>query len=96
MPKISLNELSIVFNKIIEKLEFEELSEIVIYDNFYKFIPTDEWATFEKDVIETGSLFDDIEGLKKLVLDKNRPCTYVDFDRLASLLRAISQTNNPV
>ncbi len=93
---VSIFELSIIFQRIIDKLQFEEISEMNVSIDFYKYIPTDEWASLSNDVIEIGSLSDDIDNLKRLVVDKNRPCTYVDFDRLASLLRAISQLNNEV
>lgn len=99
MNKISLNELSSIFNQILKKLEFEECSEIEVEEDYYKTIPTDKWASFSEDVtesmIEIGSLNDDIEMLKKLSRE-DKPCMYVDFDRLASLLRAISQLKNPV
>jgi hypothetical protein len=32
----------------------------------------------------------------KLHGNDNQICTYVDFDRVASLLREISQVNNPI
>lgn len=96
MSAIKISELEIIFSRIIEKLKFEAREEISIEDDFYRFIPTDEWSSFTSDIIETGSLSDDIENIKKLVQDKDHPCTYVDFDRLASVLRAISQTMNPV
>jgi len=96
MTVIKISELETIFSKIIEKLKFEAREEISIEDDFYKFIPTDEWSSFTGDIIETGSLSDDIDNLKKLVQDKHHPCTYVDFDRLASVLRAISQNMNPV
>jgi len=47
-------------------------------------------------VIDLGSLKDDVEELEKLTKNKERICTYVDFDRVASLLREISQVNNPI
>lgn len=96
MSSIKISEIELIFSKVIEKLKFEVDREINIEEDFYKFIPTDEWSSFAEEVIETGSLSDDIENLKKLVFDKEHPCTYVDFDRLASVLRAISQIKNPV
>lgn len=96
MKKIRLDELSIIFNRIIKKLEFENYKEIRINEDLYRYIPTEKWSSFDDEIIETGSLFDDVDELLKLVQDIKRPCTYVDFDRMASILRAISKTNNPV
>jgi hypothetical protein len=42
-----------------------------------------------------GSLFDDIKSIKKSIKE-NEIITYTDFDRLASLLRAISEINAPL
>lgn len=95
MARINITDLEQIFSRVLEKLRFEE-EEFVIEDDFYKFIPTDKWASFVEDIVETGSLSDDINNLKKLATDPKRPCAFVDFDRLASVLRAISQTKNPV
>jgi hypothetical protein len=70
------------------------------YRLLYKFIPADNWDSFESDLIETGSLTDDIELLLLLLLllianNNERPCTYVDFDKTDSLLYAISQIKKP-
>ena len=66
-------------------------------------ISTQKWDKFEKSEdwssaseINLGDLDDDIEMLTKLAEDETRICTYVDFDRVASLLREISQVNNPI
>ena len=74
----------------------KNVEEIEIHTDYYRIIPTDEWETYDKDVIELGSLDDDIMELTDMSQNPDRPCTYVDFDRAASVLRAISQINNPV
>ena len=84
------------FEQIMTKLKSEEVEKIQLTDDYYKFIPTDEWSNVEKDVILVGSLFDDIDSLHKVLNESNRVFTYVDFDRIASILRAISETLNPV
>jgi hypothetical protein len=96
MVKINISELEQIFSKVIKKLRLEEEQELIIEEDLYRFIPTDEWTSFAVDVIEIGSLSDDINNLKKMITDNQRPCTFVDFDRLASVLRAISQIKNPV
>lgn len=102
---MTVNELEDVFNKIIKKLKFElaESPEIQTQSDLYRLISTEKWSTFDKpedwnsaSSISLCSLNDDIEELEKLARDEERVCTYVDFDRVASLLREISQVNNPV
>lgn len=92
---LSVIEIKNLFKQIIEKLECEEIKNVVFDDDTYRFIPTDKWNSFEEDAIEVGSLYDDIEALKLLASNEEIPCTYVDFDRLASVLRAISEIQNP-
>ena len=95
MIKIHTIELQKIFELIIQKLNNENIHIITFNNDLYRYIPTDNWNSFTNNDIETGSLFDDIEALKLLVNDKERPCTYVDFDRIASVLRAISEIQNP-
>jgi hypothetical protein len=83
MTNITLHQLSIVFQKIINKLEFERFTEINLTNDFYNLIPTEDWAMVENYNVDIGSLGDDIHNLKLLAINEERPCTYVDFDRLA-------------
>lgn len=92
---LSVSELEKIFQLIFDKIKFEIDDPLIIKHDLYRYIPTANWDTFENEIIETGSLFDDLLNLKKLALDSNRPCTYVDFDRLAFLLRQISEQQNP-
>ena len=96
MKTIDIAMLENAFQQILLKLKSEEIEQIQLSGDYYKFIPTDEWANVENDVVLTGSLFDDIESLQKVMNDSERVFTYVDFDRTASILRAISETLNPV
>ena len=82
------------FARIISKLEFENVSEIEVTSDLYKIIPTDKWEIDQPLTEETGSLEDDIASIDKMV-ELDRICTYVDFDRIASILRIISQVRNP-
>ncbi|MET0637370.1 MAG: hypothetical protein ABWZ25_15170 [Chitinophagaceae bacterium] len=95
MHTIYIEELQKIFKRIIEKLEFEGVNKIEIGEDLYLFIPTSGWQSYTDTPIYPGSLFDDIENLRMLVSDTARPCTYVDFDRMANVLRAISQIYNP-
>ncbi len=94
MRNITTEELKFLFKKVIDKLEQEGSTSIKIENDFYRFIPTDSWDNYE-DIILAGSLYDDLDCLKLIIKESNRPLTYVDFDRLASILRAISEIQNP-
>jgi hypothetical protein len=96
MKYIYVKDLEKIFGLIIKKLNFEGFEKIEINSDFYNYIPTDKWDSFENDIFETGSLLDDLESLERLANNPDRPCTYVDFDRVAAILRAISEKNNPV
>ena len=98
MSKINIQFLQKVFSRIIDKLEYENVTSIQIEDDLYNKIPAHNWSILNKpeEVVVIGSLQDDIDSLWKLVTDNERPCTYVDFDRFASVLHAISEIRNPV
>ena len=96
MKNIKVEELRAIFQKIIEKLKSEGYEELNFIKDFYRIIPTEKWDSYNEDLAHEASLFDDIYSLKLLNYDSKRTTTYVDFDRLASILRAISQNNNPV
>lgn len=95
MRQIKIKELEKLFDKVIEKLSKEGLNEINLDSDLYRFIPTDEWDSYN-DTILDGSLFDDWDSLKMNLKNKERSFTYVDFDRLASILRYVSEKQNPV
>ena len=94
---IKKSDLKIVFNRIIKRLEDEGLASIEIESDLYNIIPADKWDIINKieDVVIIGSLQDDIDCIKQLAKDTTRFCTYVDFDRVATILRAISQKQCP-
>lgn len=94
--KITKSEITVLLSKIAEKLENELEDNITLKTDVYKLIPTEEWDDFSKTDFDTHSLIDDIIELKKLINEKDRPITYVDLDRIASLLREISQLKNPI
>jgi hypothetical protein len=63
--EISLKELKLVFQLILNKIEFEIDDPIKINKDLYRYIDSSNWDLYEKEVIATGSLFDDILNLKK-------------------------------
>ena len=95
MKTISIEELEAFFAKVLNKLADESVESVKIPNDFYRVIPADKWASYEDGIIQVGSLDDDIASLKMLLEDSERPTTYLDFDRLASVLHAISQELNP-
>lgn len=94
--KINVDLLEKALTRIIEKLKFENINEIELPYDLYQIIPTDQWQISNNEAkILTGSLVEDLEEVNKLVQNPNSVCTYVDFDRIASILRIISQIQNP-
>ena len=96
--EINIQELKLCFNQILDKLSEDNVDTVELDVDYYREIPTTKWANFKYDeapIEHVGSLYDDIASLKMMINNPEVPCTYVDFDRLASVLRAISQENNP-
>ncbi|SMC81057.1 hypothetical protein [Moheibacter sediminis] len=93
---IEVSDLEKLFSLLIKKLKEESVSTMEINTDLYRFIPADKWDSFEENISETGSIFDDIDNLKLIISEKNTPLTYVDFDRLATVLHTISQIRNPI
>jgi hypothetical protein len=96
MQTIDIEMLKSIFASFINKLEREVGKQVKIEGDYYRIIPTEKWNDFEASEEGVGSLYDDIAELKKLADVPEHPCTFVDFDRMASVLRAISQTYNPI
>jgi hypothetical protein len=96
MRKINIEILEIAFKKILEKLKADNILEVSFQNDLYRIIPTDEWEVYKENnaIVEIGSLYDDVECVEKLAFNNERPCTYVDFDRVASVLRMISEVQN--
>ena len=92
---ITKSDLENYFNLIILKLKADGINSIEIRNDYYLNISADQWGTFDEEVSPTiGSLTDDINSLNKNVRDQF--FTYVDFDRVSSVLKAISQELNPI
>ena len=103
--EIKTEDLERCFKEIINKLRGEQNIDLIEIDtDYYQLIPTNQWDNWEDNwdnfgyngKPDVGSLFDDIESLKKMSNDQNIPCTYADFDRVSSVLRAISQEYCPI
>lgn len=93
--KIKIDQLELLFSKLIMKLKEGRLTDWEIDDDYYRIITTDRWADFTTSPDPAvGSLFDDWESLLK-VCSNEYPMTFVDFDRLASIVRYIGEYDNP-
>ncbi len=95
MNEITVAQLEQAFQRIVAKLRSEGVTTVQVATDAYRFVPADAWTDFANDEILVGSLREDIEGLKNLVADPSRYCTYVDVDRFSAVLKAISQELNP-
>jgi hypothetical protein len=94
--KISKREIEILFKLISSKLSEDKFEEIDLDKDEYWIIASDEWQDFEgtpNPVV--GSLYEDVEFLKKSI-DENHIISYSDFDRLAAILRSISENKAPI
>ena len=92
MRNVKVEELIIIFDKLIAFLKWMNAESIDINIDLYNIIDAENWGITNdiEESVGVGSLEDDIDELKKLIVDKDRPCTPVDFDRFSSLLRAIA------
>lgn len=95
MNTIATSEIELLFKLVINKLRADKVSHVEIPGGEYWQIPTDQWSDFEivPDPV-VCSLEDDFKYLKEAIKDLNIS-SYSDFDRLASLLRKISETLAP-
>lgn len=92
---ISIVDLIKIINICVTRITLEGVSHLTIETDLYQFIPTDKWNDFQDDFsYAVGSLKDDWESLQKLIEDPLRVSS-VDLDRLASILRAISEELMP-
>ena len=95
MNNISVAEIEVLFKLIIEKLKRDKITNVQFDMDEYWIVLTDEWNKFEtapKPAV--GSLTEDIGYLKR-ALEENEIFTYSDLDRLAAVLRAISEIKAP-
>ena len=96
MEKLKIKELEELFKLVVNKLSINEnLREIEIDQDMYRFIPADNWQSFDKEPL-IGSLHDDIQELKETLANPDRDLSYVDFNRIASVMNYISEKLNPV
>ena len=92
---IKVEELDSFFRLIINKLKEDDIQKVNIDTDNYWVITTDEWNDFDKPIEPAvGSLLDDLGSLRKVV-EGEQIMTFVDFERLASVIRFIGEKLNP-
>jgi len=94
--KVQTAQLDIIFKKLISKLNELGIDSVELDQDYYLLISSTDWTKVGESNPEpvTGSLIDDWESLEKIATDEH-PLMFVDFDRLASILRAVSEKINP-
>ena len=93
---VTVDNLRVLLEKLIDKMEEDGISSLEINDvDYYWIILSSEWTNFQSEVKPAvGSLVDDWESLQK-VLSGEEISTYIDFERIAAILRIISETVAP-
>lgn len=92
---IEVKSLEAICSLLLNKLKSDGYLNIEVDTDLYQVIWTDDWDNFNEEVKPVvGSLKDDWDSLKLVLQDKER-VTYLDFERLSSILRAISEQVSP-
>jgi len=94
--EIQTKELELVFHKIISKLKEDGIDRIELNQNWYWFLSNKDSynVRFSVEKPLLGSLVEDWEGLKGII-EGRRVTTYVDFERLSSILQAVCEELSP-
>ncbi|MFH1197427.1 MAG: hypothetical protein V1720_17135 [bacterium] len=94
--KIEVNEINEIFRLIMEKFKKDNIISIELEEDLYWLINTDNWdVNIEKPELEVGSIKEDWEYLLKCK-NNNEIFSYIEFDRMATILRAISERIAPI
>jgi hypothetical protein len=91
MNNMSINELEFLFKLVIGKLKSGNVNQIEFDIDEYWLVSTGDWSDFNKEPeLSVGSLSEDISYLRRAI-SESKIFTYSDFDRLASVLRYVSE-----
>ena len=95
---ITLNELQLIWEILFMKLSEAAKEKIIIDDlDMYWSVGAPEcYDMLKEPSLVVGSLKDDLDELKKLLGNKDRPTAFINFERFAAVLNAISQKLNPL
>ena len=90
-----MREIEKIFALVINKLKADDANNFELELNEYWLILPDEWNNFSGNPqLAIGSFKDDILNLKRAI-EENEIISYSEFDRLATVLRAISEKQAP-
>lgn len=93
--RINVDELKQIFRFLVQRMNDDNIEFIDVETDFYWLITSDEWSNFNSSPeAVVGSLVDDWNSLQQ-VLESKHIVTYLDYERFASILRAMSQTIAP-
>lgn len=93
--RIDVDEIELIFEKLLQRLKTDRVESLELETDYYWIVTTDEWDDFSSGSPSTavGSLVDDWNSLQDAV--NTDRITYLDLDRFASILRALSETISP-
>lgn len=95
--RIQVDELKQIFELLIQRMHEDKIDYVDIEADFYWLITSDEWNNFKINSFPEpviGSLIDDWNSLQE-ILKNQQIVTYLDYERFASILRAISENIAP-
>jgi signal transduction histidine kinase len=92
---ITVNKLKQIFELLLQRINDDNIQFIEVETDFYWLITSDVWSNFDSSPeAVVGSLIDDWNSLQE-VLENKHIVTYLDYERFASILRAMSETIAP-
>jgi len=95
MAKISVLEIEQLFKLMIKIIKKEGIDEFEIPIDEYWVVLTDEWNNLKiTPELGIGSLEEDIKFLKDTIRE-GEMFTFIDFEKVAQVLRAISEKMVP-
>lgn len=94
--QITIEEIELIFTRLIQRVKNDEITFVDIETDYYWIVTSDEWGDFTSSSpqVAVGSLVDDWDSLQK-ILRTEQTVTYLDWERCASILRAMSEAIAP-
>lgn len=94
---ITIEEIERIFERLIQRAKDDKIEFLEIPTDYYWIIDSDKWDDFTSDPTNpsVGSLVDDWQCLQKILKNEEHLVTYLDYDRFASILRAVSENIAP-
>jgi hypothetical protein len=93
---VTSDALRSAFNRALQLVDFYGGSiDLSSRDLYWKVSSDTAYDMSKEPAYSVGSLDDDLDSIRKLILDEERPVTSVDLDRVAAILNAIAEAINP-